>query len=128
VTGEQTQQPGDRSTETVTQNEVQKDAARYRWLREQSHSLESQHGSGSSCYHVVGGVRELKSGAELDAAVDAAIEQAAKNVEDLKRLMRFYSVATLEDLALAQAKHVERLQTKLPPIRDERPGYIPREG
>ena len=104
------------------------DAKRYRWLREQSHSLEGQHGAGKSCYHVVGKVRELKSGAELDTAVDAAIEQAAKSAEILRGLMVFYNVATLEDLALMQAKHVERLQAKLPHLTDLSPGYVPREG
>lgn len=48
----------------ISQSEVQKDAARYRWLRAKAHSLESQHGGGKSCYHKVGGVRELKSEAE----------------------------------------------------------------
>lgn len=51
----------------------QKDAERYRWLRERDNSLESHDGAGRSCYHMVGSVRELKHGAELDAAVDAAI-------------------------------------------------------
>ena len=50
----------------------------YRWLRDQQHSLESQHGAGKSCYHVVGGVRELKSGDELDAAVGAARKENPK--------------------------------------------------
>ena len=48
--------------------------------------------------------------------------------EEAKRLMRFYSVDTLEGLVRAQAEHVERLQTKLQPLRDARPGYTPREG
>lgn len=118
----------DLTTDQVSQNEVQKDAARYRWLREKAHSLESQHGDGKSCYHVVGGVRELKSAVELDEAVDAAIERHAKNVVAISQLMRFYNVGTLEDLAIQQMGHVERLQAKLPSIRDERPGYVPREG
>lgn len=33
--------------------------------------------------------------------------------DDLAALMKFYSVNTLEDLAKAQAEHVERLQAKL---------------
>lgn len=36
--------------------------------------------------------------------------------------------ATIDDLIDAQAKHIEKLQAKLPPLRDERPGYVPREG
>ena len=47
---------------------------------------------------------------------------------EVDALMRFYAVDTLEGLVEAQAKHVERLQAKLPPMRDERPGYVPREG
>lgn len=52
--------------------DLEPDAMRYRWMRDKSHSLESHHGGGLSCYHMVGGVRELKSMNELDAAVDAA--------------------------------------------------------
>lgn len=112
----------------TTTDDVAQNAARYRWLRERAHSLEAQHGAGKSCYHNIGGVRELKSGAELDAAVDAAIEQDAKNAADIEQLKRFYSVTTLEDLVIFQARHVEKLQLKLPSMRDERPGYVPREG
>lgn len=104
------------------------DASRYRWLRAQVHSLESQHGGGKSCYHVVGEVRELKSGSELDEAVDAALEQAAKNEETIKRLMLFYGVTTLEDLALRQATHVSRLQEKLPDMAHFGPIPRVREG
>ena len=45
-----------------------------------------------------------------------------------QQLMKFYQVSTLEHLVLAQSEHIERLQKKLPPLRDERPGYVPREG
>lgn len=37
---------------------------------------------------------------------------------DISALMRFYSVETLPDLVKAQAHHIEKLQAKLPPIRD----------
>ena len=47
---------------------------------------------------------------------------------EFAQLMRFYSVSTLEDLVRIQSQHIERLQAKLPPLRDERPGYTPREG
>jgi hypothetical protein len=58
--------------------EVERDAARYRHLRSRDNSLEAVQRdkgtlNGASCYHMVGGVRELKSGAELDEAVDAAM-------------------------------------------------------
>lgn len=58
--------------------ECRKDAARYQWLRSRDNSLErGQHdkgiNNGVSCYHMVGGVRELKHGEELDAAIDAAL-------------------------------------------------------
>lgn len=42
-------------------------------------------------------------------------------------LYRFYGVSTLEGLAAAQDHHIERLQSRLPPIRDEFP-RTPREG
>lgn len=38
-----------------------------------------------------------------------------------RELMRFYSVDTVDDLIAAQAKHIDRLQAKLPPLRDEMP-------
>ena len=59
-------------------SEDARDAARYRWLRGQEHSLETQQRdkgivNGPSCYHDVEGIRELKWGDDLDAAIDAAI-------------------------------------------------------
>lgn len=112
-------------SELLTDDHV--DAARYRWLRSKAHSLESQHGGGKSCYHVVGEVRELRSGEDLDGAVDAAIAQATKNDEAIKQLLRFYSVTTLEELSLAQDRHIERLQARLSPACDEQPRKV-REG
>lgn len=43
------------------------------------------------------------------------------------QLYRFYNVSTLEGLVDKQARHIERLQAKLPPMRDEFP-RTPREG
>lgn len=103
------------------------DAARYRWLRDKAHSLESQHGAGKSCYHAIGGVRELKSGDDLDAAVDAAIAEAAKNAETIKTLMAFYAVTNVEDLVLSQSRHIEKLQAQLPNIAHFTPAKV-REG
>jgi hypothetical protein len=57
------------------------DAERYRWMRARDHSLEAHHGNGCSCYHIVGDVRELKHGTELDIAIDAAIQQEMANVK-----------------------------------------------
>lgn len=47
--------------------------------------------------------------------------------EQVDALLRFYAVDTLEGLVEAQARHVEKLQAKLPPMRDEQPGRV-REG
>jgi hypothetical protein len=132
MNGEHSNTPAPLPTETAsilpaTLDALQRDAARYRWLREQAHPLESQHGAGKSCYHTVSGVRELKSGVELDEAVDAAIEQAAKNAQAIKQLMLFYCVGSLEDLILAQDRHIENLQAKLPDIAHFRPQRV-REG
>ncbi len=41
--------------------------------------------------------------------------------DQLATLMRFYQVSDIPSLALAQAKHVERLQAKLPAMRDDMP-------
>ena len=59
-------------------DELEKDAARYRHMRDQNSPLEQQNylteiSSGVSCYHIVGGVRELKSGDALDKSIDAAM-------------------------------------------------------
>lgn len=59
------------------------DAERYRWLRNQNNSLETQQRdkgviNGLSCYHEVEGIRELKYDKHLDCAVDAAIERGEK--------------------------------------------------
>ena len=58
-----------------------RDAARYRWVRSQDTSLETQQRdkgivNGPSCYHEVEGIRELKWGAALDEAIDAAMTAA----------------------------------------------------
>ena len=47
--------------------------------------------------------------------------------DEVDTLLRFYAVDTLEGLVEAQAKHVERLQAKLPRIPDQFP-RTPREG
>ena len=59
---------------------LRKDAERYRWIRDKSHSLETRQYdkgivNGPSCYHEVEGIRELKYEGALDAAIDAAIAQ-----------------------------------------------------
>ena len=41
--------------------------------------------------------------------------------EELIQLKKFYGVQDMEDLVVAQAKHIERLQAMLPPLRDEFP-------
>jgi hypothetical protein len=41
--------------------------------------------------------------------------------DQLSTLMRFYQVSDIPSLALAQAKHIERLQAKLPAMRDDMP-------
>lgn len=40
---------------------------------------------------------------------------------EIAQLKRFYGVKHLSDLVLAQAKHIERLQAKLPQTPDMRP-------
>jgi len=49
------------------------------------------------------------------------------NDAEIKQLMNFYGVNDLWNLVIAQARHIERLQAKLPPLRDEFP-RTPREG
>jgi hypothetical protein len=64
--------------------EMVRDAGRYRHLRDRDNSLErvqqdTGRVNGASCYHVVGGVRELKWGDDLDAAIDTAMSAEAGN-------------------------------------------------
>ena len=47
--------------------------------------------------------------------------------EDQMQLGHFYSVETKDTLIEKMEQHIERLQAKLPPIRDEQPGRV-REG
>lgn len=47
---------------------------------------------------------------------------------DHSQLMRFYAARSTDELIERLEHHIERLQAKLPPRRDEQPGYVPREG
>jgi hypothetical protein len=42
----------------------------------------------------------------------------------IAQLKRFYGAKHLSDLVLEQAKHVERLQAKLPPTTDTQPRKV----
>lgn len=44
------------------------------------------------------------------------------------RLMDFYDVESIPELIEAQEQHIKRLQDRLPPMVDSRPGYSPRGG
>ena len=44
----------------------------------------------------------------------------------LLRLMQFYGVQDVFNLAFAQMRHVSKLQDKLPKLPDTKPGYVPR--
>lgn len=66
-----------------------RDAARYRWIRDQGSSLETRQRdkgviNGPSCYHEVEGIRELKWGDSLDEAIDAALTVAQSASGDAK--------------------------------------------
>ena len=47
--------------------------------------------------------------------------------EQIDVLLKFYAVDTLEALVEAQAHHIEKLQLRLTPLRDEQSGRV-REG
>ncbi len=47
--------------------------------------------------------------------------------QDISKLMGFYDVTTHEALIFAQAHHIEKLQSKIPPTPDMNP-QVPREG
>jgi hypothetical protein len=44
--------------------------------------------------------------------------------EMIVQLMRFYGVTTQEELILAQDRHIERLQAKLPTTPDTQPRKV----
>lgn len=64
--------------------------------------------------------------ANLDAPRSATVPPIL--AQEFQDLAKFYDVDSLEALVRIQAQHVERLQKKLPPLKDEKPGYVPREG
>lgn len=48
-------------------------------------------------------------------------------LDGIRKLMKFYGVDKVIELVKAQEHHVEKLQSKLLPLRDEQPGKV-REG
>lgn len=87
-------------------------------------------------YTIVGLQEALLLKPNLNEPVSHAWEQGIKSrileleldEAALSQLMHFYNVTNIKALVLEQAKHVEKLQKQLPPLRDARPGYSPREG
>lgn len=65
---------------------------------------------------------------QLDRAkrVQSALSAIAPG-DEFGTLLRFYNVSTFAELVNAQARHIEKLQAKVPPLRDEQPGRV-REG
>ena len=69
----------------------------------------------------------LPLGHEYLRAVYAALIDAAPPQAGHDDLRRFYNVTTDAELIAAQARHIEKLQAKLPAVRDEQPRRV-REG
>jgi hypothetical protein len=64
----------------------------------------------------------------LGVEVEIAATPTAEPVgEPDPQLCKFYQVKTYPELVAAQAHHIEKLQAKLPPLRNEQPGKV-REG
>lgn len=64
---------------------------------------------------------------ECEVIRDMLSEGLVSRAEQIDRLKRFYNATTLEQLVLDQAKHVERLQQKLPDMAHFKPQKV-REG
>ncbi len=47
-----------------------------------------------------------------------------ETLTEYSTLMRFYGVSSLKELVHAQAAHVERIQAKIAPIKNEQPGTV----
>jgi hypothetical protein len=62
------------------------------------------------------------------AVIGEEVRKPAEVSPEIKQLMKFYDVDTVADVIGMQSSHIERLQAKLPPTPDERPGYVPRGG
>jgi hypothetical protein len=58
---------------------------------------------------------------KLGIAIDQAARSCGVAVDPIPQLMKFYNVETLVDLILAQDRHIEKLQAKLPKARDTEP-------
>lgn len=64
---------------------------------------------------------------EARRAIADELQQLRAEREGNAELRRFYSVETTTDLIAAMSRHIEKLQSKLPPTRDEQ-HRTPREG
>lgn len=56
------------------------------------------------------------------AWVDAVVFPTARKA--IAQLLKFYGKQTLVDLVLAQDRHIEKLQSKVPPLKDDQPRKI----
>jgi len=61
---------------------------------------------------------------ELSAALTEAL---APTFQPDQQLCGFYQVSSFPELVTAMERHIDRLQAKLPPLRDTQPGRV-REG
>lgn len=57
---------------------------------------------------------------EYPAEIVAQVE-CAHLPPEVAPLMDFYSAGSVEDLVMQQARHIEKLQATLPPLKDEQP-------
>jgi len=63
-----------------------------------------------------------------NAALRAALTEAlAPTFQPDQQLCGFYQVSSFPELVTAMERHIDRLQAKLPPLRDAQPGRV-REG
>jgi len=93
-------------------------------LEEQQKLIDALAGSVSKLCHAV--IRRRLG--QFFEVIGEEIQKPQPVPDDIAQLMKFYNVKDLHALVRIQSSHVERLQAKLPPLKDERPGYVPREG
>ena len=72
-------------------------------------------------WHFPDGVRLLEFVRDVRALLAQASKPAEPVAPELKQLMDFYAVDSVEELALQQARHIEKLQAKIPPLKDDQP-------
>jgi len=95
------------------------DALLMSWLRKAGNSPELAELRIKARADLEAAIEAMQSVAPADAGIRSAARAEPMPDADIRQLMKFYSAIDLTELARIQARHVERLQEKLP--KDNQP-------